>query len=186
MSNFIIISLPRSRTAWLSVALTYGDSYCFHEPLLGCDSVSDLKVKFDSVEAKVVGGADTGAVLFLDNIIKEIPDIRVLVVERDAKECEISMEDMGFDHVDLTVPKNALKEAGERENVKVVRYDDLSDPGTGQEIWEYCTGQNDFSAQRWLELAKLNIQVDNEMFFKELDYQQHSIGLLEEEITWRG
>lgn len=150
---------------------------------MGCDSVSDLKCKFDSVGSEVVGGADTGAVLFLDAIIKEIPGIRILVVERDVKECEISMEDLGFDHVDLTEVKVALNEAGQRENVKVVNYNDLSDLGTGKEIWEYCTGHNDFSAQRWLELGKLNIQVDSEMFFQELDYQRASIDLLKDEMT---
>lgn len=183
MNNFLIISLPRSRTAWLSVALTYGNSYCFHEPLLGCESVSDLKKKFDAVQSDVVGGADTGAILFLNAIIKEIPDIRILLIDRNIEDCEASMEAMGFEDVDLSEVKAALDEAASREYVKVVKYEELSDPTVGMEIWQHCVGTNEFNMQRWKDLCKLDIQVNTEQFFQELNYQQASIELLKEEIS---
>jgi len=181
--RFLIMGLPRSRTAWLSVALTYKNSHCLHEPLLGCMSVSELTTKFDDIDADIVGGADTGAVFFLDAIIKEMPFIKIVVIDRKIEDCESSSRRMGFDSVDLRELRLALDEASQRMNTLVVDYDKLSDPSTGRKIWQHCIG-GEFPEKRWTDLARFNIQLMTRQFFQELGLQKESIKSLSGQVTW--
>ncbi len=53
----LIVGLPRSRTAWLSVFMSQSDVYFYHEAINGCHSIEEYKEK-----VKGCGDSSTGLV----------------------------------------------------------------------------------------------------------------------------
>lgn len=84
MKRFLITGLPRSRTAWLSVAATTGMSICHHEPGDG-ELQSVEEIWGQEVSAAYVGIADAGAGLHLAQILETWAP-RTLIVERPVHE----------------------------------------------------------------------------------------------------
>ena len=59
-TNFMILGLPRSRTAWLANFMTYNDFFCMHEGMRGCKTVDEYLKQFTSG----VGDSTTAAMFF--------------------------------------------------------------------------------------------------------------------------
>src|SRR5581483_3193569 len=55
---FLIVGLPRSRTAWLAAFLTGGEVHCHHELLRQCKQWIDYPQKLLATPAPIVGDAD--------------------------------------------------------------------------------------------------------------------------------
>lgn len=60
MNNFLILGLPRSRTAWLANFMTHDGFFCSHEGLNGCPSLFVYRDKFTNG----MGDSNTGLALF--------------------------------------------------------------------------------------------------------------------------
>lgn len=89
---FLITGLPRSRTAWFSVATLTDRSICTHEPTAITQSFEELrqlwvKSPFSRVS---IGMSDSALGLQLGRILDEIGP-RTLIVERDIREVEQSL-----------------------------------------------------------------------------------------------
>ncbi len=89
---FFILGMPRSRTAWLSVALTYGDSVCLHEGVAGCGSFGEYAAKLRAVPSAIVGDSDPALVYWVPQLRAEFPNARFLVVWRDPAEALRSLK----------------------------------------------------------------------------------------------
>lgn len=188
--RFLILALPRSRTAWLSIFLTHSNSFCFHEPLLGCSTVADLEQRFREVDTEVVGGADTGAALFLDRIVELMPDIRLAVVERPLEQCAQSLRALGDIDVIIATEslrriQSALDDAKQRYRPLVVRFADLNDPDTARALWEHCIGEG-FDPVRFSDLCRFNIEIIPEAFWARVRENQANIQALAKESPWLG
>lgn len=84
VTPFLITGLPRSRTAWLSVAATSAEAICHHEPGYG-DLDSARRIWSGDGRYRLVGIADAGLGLHLAGILAEFAP-RTLIVERPAGE----------------------------------------------------------------------------------------------------
>ncbi len=157
MDNFFIISLPRSRTAWLSNYLTYEDSFCFHEGLVGCDSLKALRGKMEATGFKKVGNSDCMNILLIDNIMDEFPDAKFVFVHRPKEQVIHELRGLGLNEngfIEIAVQKmETFCDFGLHVN-----YDDLKDPLTCAEVYSYCTG-NESNFDRWRLLDKLDISI---------------------------
>jgi len=150
MSNFFIIGLPRSRTAWLSNFLTFDGEFCYHEGLNGCSSISDYKAKLGSFR----GDSNTGLMLF--NFEKHFPGAKVVVIDSEIdKASEFSKETYGED---ITKQLKLMKERLDGIKGLHINVNDINDKL--KEIWEYVSDKA-FNKERADMLVKLNIQVND-------------------------
>lgn len=87
-----IISLPRSRTAWLSVALTAGECFAFHDAVNPPNSPhmteSDYLHKLNWPWQKCV--VDCSSALIVRPDLIEAADCPIIIVERDVDEAKES------------------------------------------------------------------------------------------------
>lgn len=138
----MIFALPRSRTAWLSRFLTYGDWICGHEELRHVRSLDDVTAWFAQ---PCTGTAETAAAPWWRTIQKINPDIYVVVVRRPVADVVESMMSLGlpFDRARLTavIKRHDRKlDQVERRMKKVmsVSFSDLAREETCAAIFEHC------------------------------------------------
>ena len=159
---FFVIGMPRTRTAWLSVLLTHGDTFCFHEGTGGFASVEDYAKALRERSEPCVGDANPSLVFHIDFLLREFPDARFLFVRRPSAEsleslCAEAPEDAeairaGWNGY-LAAFEAAAVKAGERKEVESFA---LTDFEKCSQAVEHLTGQG-LSAERFEQLSKLRI-----------------------------
>lgn len=167
--NFIIYSLPRSRTAWLSHFLTYKDVTCFHEEIRHLRTIEDVKTQLNMPNS---GSVETCAAPWWRMINKFNPKIKTIVIKRPIEEIVESFLktgikfNLGVLYSTLCKCEAKLDQIAKRvEGAKVYSYSSLSDPSICAEIFEYCTGY-EFDYARWWKLSEVNIQINLEGLYK--------------------
>lgn len=167
MTPVFILSLPRSRTAWIATFFCHGDTYAFHEGLIQCASVAGLKTLMESTGRSVVVNSDCGNVLFLDEIRKTFPQAKYIVIERDFEEVTQELADIGLpEQGEVLLASHRLEEAKQTLNPLVLSYDRL-DRDACQQMCEYIGIP--FDEQRWEMLDGMDIKIIVE---KKVDYMQ--------------
>jgi hypothetical protein len=88
--SFAVVSLPRSRTAWLSTFFNLASLECRHELIATCDSFEEAI----EVMKSGIGSVDTGQIYRLDEISQHINNIIVIdrsknAVKRSLMKCGI-------------------------------------------------------------------------------------------------
>jgi hypothetical protein len=78
LSPFLVVGLPRSRTAWLAKFLSYQGRVCRHEPSLRWESLADFARWLDGSE----GASDTMMTFLAHEVQRRRPDIPLLVIRR--------------------------------------------------------------------------------------------------------
>jgi hypothetical protein len=160
LKTFFILSLPRTRTAWLANFLTYENSYCFHEGFLGCKSVSTLYKRFEATGKPIVGNSDCGNILFIDELRETFPLSKLVIVERPIGEVIDELHEIGMMNCDPEVLELAAQELAfvkRSMNALVVDYKDL-DENACRHIWRYCI-DTPFDETRWRMLDGMDIQI---------------------------
>jgi hypothetical protein len=161
---FLITSLPRSRTAWWSVAASTPVSRCVHEPLKNTESFDELVDCWDG-DKEFAGISDSGLVPQLGRILAAV-EPRTLLIRRDPKQVIASfMNYMSAHTVDLIALRNyvtasnaELDKWAKHPLVRSVNYDDLCDVEFVETCFEWLMpGQFDHFN---FELMDMNIQVD--------------------------
>jgi hypothetical protein len=139
--RFIVLSLPRSRTAWLAHWLGVP-----HEPLAECSSICDLDCE---------GLVDTTAVMFWRTLVRKWPAAAFVIVKRDPDEVRESLRKIKAPclvSIALTHLRRAEKELGQ---ALVVDYRDMN--ARLPEIWRVC--KNTPFDQAWtMQCVAQNIQ----------------------------
>lgn len=165
-NGFLILGLPRSRTAWLANFLSYDGFHCSHEGLNGCKSIAEYKSKFVWQH----GDASTGLVMF--DFEERFKDFKIVIIDRDiAAAVEYGLKTYG---VDQTVELSKLKERLDNMYGMHVNYDEINDDL--EDIWDYIT-HKPYNKCRSEMLKGLNIQV-NEPYSMD---QQSFLNLMESE-----
>lgn len=170
--RFWITGLPRSRTAWFSVAATTSSSICVHEPTSRLQSFGDL-CEFWKPKFGVDFGVSDSALAMRAEIILQQLQPRTLIIDRPVDECVASYLEYA--------ERNGLPSDGEaclhfanealsaletiRENPLVcsVDYDDLADYAILYRAMEWILPGRDFPDLK--ALMGLNIQVHNPRSF---------------------
>lgn len=162
--KFFVLGLPRSRTAWLSHFLTYGDWRCGHEELRHVRSLDDVR---SWLSQPCTGSAETAAAPFWRLITRMVPDARIVIVRRKPEEVFNSMlriPGVSFDRERLARTIRRLDRKLDQvqwrmQNVLSVRYEDLSREEACASIFEHCLPYK-HDKPRWEGLANINIQAD--------------------------
>ncbi|HZQ45563.1 MAG TPA: sulfotransferase [Verrucomicrobiae bacterium] len=166
---FFIISLPRSRTAWLANLLTYGDySFCHHEATRYCQTLEELNDLMDGDEWHQ-GNSDSCLVTWgVDNILKMWPSARFVFIYRDSVECNRSYK-AAFPEIvsrcpntervliELMLQMKELRNKLEPERVLAVSYPQLEQTKYIREIWEFCLPGLPFPVQRVNMLQQMRV-----------------------------
>ena len=71
--KFLILSLPRSRSKWLSCFLSPPGRDCGHDLIVGCGSLAD----FSKALALRVGSCETGAMVGWKLVRQVMPEVRL-------------------------------------------------------------------------------------------------------------
>lgn len=161
MKPFIVLGLPRSRTAWLSRFLAYGDYTCGHEELRHCRSLDDVAAWFAQ---PFTGTAETAAAPWW----RMIPaDIQVVVVRRpvgNVVESLMHLPGCLFDRAALESGMKRLDHkldqiTARRDNVLSVTFDGLNDEAVCKAVFEHCLPY-EFNRDWWASWAPVNVQCD--------------------------
>ena len=83
MKPVFVLSFPRSRTAWLAAYLTGAGIPCFHEAWRQARTTRELRTMMEERGDDVVVNADCCNWFFLEDLSKEFPDAKYVIVERD-------------------------------------------------------------------------------------------------------
>lgn len=158
---FIVLGLPRSRTAWLARFLTYKGHICGHEELRHCRSLDDVKTWLSMPDT---GSAETSAAPFWRTLLRFSPDVQIVIVRRPVSEVVESLSAFGFDPA---VMEPAMKRLDAKldqivaraENVLSVNFDDLNEEATCKAVFEHCLPYP-FDRNHWQKLAGQNVQCD--------------------------
>lgn len=73
-TNFFVVGLPRSRTAFMANFLTYDGHYCYHEAINGCNTMDEYKEKLGNF----IG--DSSTALMIMDIEKHYPDAPIIKI----------------------------------------------------------------------------------------------------------
>jgi len=147
--SFLILGLPRSRTAWLANFMSYDGYCCHHEGSNGCYTMKEYKAKL----GPCIGDANTG-LAFLD-INKLFPDTNIIIID--------STIDTAVEHglhqykVDCTDSLTIMKDRLDNTRGLHIPFDEIDN--SLEVIWDYITSGKPFNTQRVEMLKGLDIKV---------------------------
>lgn len=159
---FVIFGLPRSRTAWLSRFLTYGDWICGHEELRHVRSLDDVRSWFLQ---PCVGTVETAGAPWWRMLEEFAPGIRIVLVRRSIADVIESLMRLNLDFDRelltrlMTKLDHKLDQIEARTDCMSVNFEDLDNEATCASIFEHCLPYAHDHAH-WERLAKINIQID--------------------------
>ena len=162
MSPFVVLSLPRSRTTWLSKFLSYRDWECGHDQLRYMRSLQDVK---NWLSLDKFGTCETGGAPFWRLLLKYAPDIRVVTIRRPVNEVIGSLAKLGMEN--LYEIRNGLVKLdrkldqieGRIPNVRSYDYADLEDEATCGELFEFCLPYG-HDSEWWKKWNEINVQTN--------------------------
>lgn len=160
MTPFVVLSLPRSRTAWLSRFLTYGDWVCGHDELRHVRSLSDVEAWFAQ---PAIGTCETAGAPWWRLLDRFAPGARVIVIRRPVAEVVDSLMKIGpFDRAVLETLMTRLDRKLDQIEARLpclsIRFDELDEEGCAK-VFEYALGLP-FDRLHWAALAPVNIQIN--------------------------
>jgi hypothetical protein len=169
--SFLILSLPRSRSAWLAHYLNYPMA----RPLMpvGHDILNecrDVQMFLDSYRHGMWGSIETGGASLWPIVRDEMPECRIILVRRPLHDVYRSLAAAGVspDLGILAELDQHLNFASADPSITSVPYDLLSDPGVGKWVFEYCL-ELDWDEEWWTRLVQMNIQVDMGAWLERLE-----------------
>jgi hypothetical protein len=161
---FVVLCLPRSRSAWLSRFLTYGDWVCGHEELRHMRSLDDVRAWFSQ---PCIGTAETAGAPWWRMLERFAPGARVLVVRRPVAEVVESLmrlDGCTFDRERLSRHMEKLDRKLDQIKARVpgvlsVNFADLEQETVCAEVFEHCLGlPHDHG--HWAKWNAQNVQCD--------------------------
>ncbi len=164
MPPFLILGLPRSRTAWLSRFLTYGEWVCGHEELRHMRSLDDIEAWFSQ---PCIGTAETAAAPWWRMLDRFAPGARVVTVRRPVAEVidsVLRIPGLAFDRGVLEATMAKLDRKLDQIEARVpgvlsVRFADLASEATCTRVFEHCLPYAHDHAH-WAALDAQNVQID--------------------------
>lgn len=164
IAPFLVLGLPRSRTAWLSRFLSYGDWKCGHDELRHARSLDDASTWFSQ---PCIGSVETAAAPWWRLLDHVAPGARVAVVRRPVSEVVDSIMRVMGDAMDRAALTTAMAYLDRKldqiearlPDVLSVNFHDLGDERVCALLFEHCLPLRHDHAH-WAALADENIQID--------------------------
>ena len=151
MKPFVVLSLPRSRSFWLSCFLSDSARPVEHEPSRNFRAREDVGAYFARPGAAAV---DTALGLIWRDL-ELPPNIKLAVMHRPLDEVCASLDRLGL-------PSSGMPELADKLNsLPGLHFDAnrLGDEATASAVYAYCTGYT-VSRCHWEEFAKQNLQAN--------------------------
>ena len=169
--SYIVLALPRSRTAWLSRFLTYGDWTCGHEELRYMRSVADVQA---CLARSRHGSAETAAMSGWRLLETLSPATKIVIIRRPVGEVVdslLAIPGIAWDRSALT----RLMVAGDRKldqiearlPVMSVQFAELAREDVCAAIFEHCLPYA-HDQDHWRRLDRTNVQIDVPALFAEM------------------
>ncbi len=145
----MIVGLPRSRTAWLSVFMSQSNTYFHHEGIDGCYSIDEYQSK-----TKGCGDSTTGFWPILESMELK----RVVIIRKSEAEFNHCVEwcDSTYGINSIEHMRN-LNEYMDTIDGLVINQSEIND--RLQDIWEHLV--DDEWSERHAALTKLNVSVND-------------------------
>lgn len=161
---FLVMALPRSRTAWLSKFLSYGPWYCGHDQIRYFRGLDDVK---SWCAQPFIGSAETIAPMYWRLIGEFMPEGRVLIIRRPVHEVVESVLKQGIIGVDRPKLINNMRKIDAKldqaenrlPNCISVNFDELNDPEICKIAFEHCLGL-EFNYKWWEYWDRVNVQIN--------------------------
>jgi hypothetical protein len=158
-----IFTLPRSRSAWLSVFLSFGNWACSHDASVRMRGMDDVQRFFSRPNAITV---ETGIAPGWRLLARRFPEMRMVVVRRSIEEVIASWSrafgDIPFDSDKMrrvvVYMDRMLDQIARQPGVRSVAFSDLSDQETCRALFEHCLPYR-MPDQHFNALKDRNIQV---------------------------
>lgn len=175
---FLVLGLPRSRTAWFSRFLSYGDWICGHDEIRHMRSLDDVAAWLSQ---PCMGSAETCAAPFWRLID---PAIRIVIVRRppaDVVESLMRLPGCVFDRAALTDAMHSLNrkldQIAARRDVLQVAYADLADEAACAQVFEHCLPY-DHDPAWWAMWDAVNVQCDMRAYMRYVEAFRPSLDKL--------
>jgi hypothetical protein len=181
---FLILCLPRSRSAWLAHYLSYGPArppkLVGHEILGECDSVQKF---LDSYHNGMWGTCETAGAGLWRIVRQELPECQIVLIRRPLVEVHRSLIQMGLtaNLTSLAAQEAMLDAATSDPRIISIPYTMLSEPFIGKWLFEVLL-QEEFDFDWWMRVVNTNIQVKMPDFLERLEHAQVNLNLLAEDI----
>lgn len=161
---FLVMALPRSRTAWLSKFLSFKPWVCGHEQIRYFRTLEDAKTWFMQ---PYIGSAETLAGPYWRLLPRYAPDCRVLIVRRPVRDVVESILKFNVTGMDPTKLVESMKRLNAKldqvesryHNCLSVNFDELGDFEIAQIVFQFCLGIN-LGAQWFNYWNNINVQID--------------------------
>ena len=182
MTPFVVFSLPRSRSTWLSVFLASPDRPVSHD--LGIES--DTPQAFAAGVRASGGTCETGAAFAWPLLRELLPEARFAVVRRDPGEVAARLWKLGYGDVREEIARRAadLDRIAAHPLVLSVRYADLDDELVCADLYQHCTRQA-VPPGWWEKLRHARIEVDLAWQQRRLVGRAPQIAALKAEVARR-
>lgn len=171
MPPFVVLALPRSRTAWLARFLTWGDWRCGHDELVRMRALEDVRAWLGQ---PCIGSVETMAAPYWRLLRQIRPDVRVVTVRRPPADVVDSLMrlDVGFDRAAMARAMGRLDAKLDQIEARLpgvvsVAYDALADASTGAMLFRHCLGL-EMPEPWWEAVAPINIQVNMRHVIREV------------------
>lgn len=156
MIRFVVFSLPRSRSAWLSVLLSQYD-VVGHDVGLDAGSVDAF------IHAPYLGTCETGAQFAWRLIKRLVPHVRMAVVLRDPHEVAESLARFGMGGKmllpEMQMRHDDLLTIADQKDVMVLEHSQLGSFEHCERLFNHLT-DGSLLEDRFDQLKPMNIQVD--------------------------
>lgn len=164
--SFFIFGRPRSRTAWCANFLTYGTSFCMHEPFAD-HTPQELQREFNRYPARSIGAADTSLIHNPYEILALFPQARLVMLtgthdswRRFANSHSLSQELILRVENDYQRTKALLEQTGRCAFVNA--HSLMWNAHLARNLWAHCTGSDNMDEDRYKLLSNFNVQVTPE------------------------
>ena len=158
---FIVLSLPRSRSAWLAHFLTGGNEFWIgHDISVECGSISDFLGMY---AGGMVGTCETGVILGWRLIRHLLPSARIVTLHRPLAEIEASLAKFGIGgsalHAELELREGMLEVCSRFPSVRRVEFAELDDPEVCRSLYEHLL-ESPLDPDWYARMASVNVQVN--------------------------
>lgn len=157
---FMVVGLPRSRTAWFSRFLSFGEQVCVHEPSLRWTKHEDLKRWL----ARNEGGSDSMLTWLAHEARKAQPDMPLVVIRRNRGDVLDSLKRLHYAKESylpyyLMRLDQRLDEIEDELPCYSTNFSALASPAVCGAIFKYCLGQR-MPLVWWMRWKDENVQAD--------------------------
>lgn len=183
MPRFVVFSLPRSRSAWLSFFLRR-EAKVGHDIGIECNTPDDF---LRAVGPGMLDGTcETGAMFAWPLFRREMPDAKFVAIRRSPAEVTESLDRIGLTGMseEMAERDRQLSEISATPGVTTIGYADLSKPPVLEWLYEHLIGKPLDPA--WLaQMQTVNVQLDMRRRLDRLQERETAIAELKAQVRKR-